>query len=151
MTAERKWADAEPGNTLAVKHGAYSERAIAEKAVAIREGLYAVAPWLSGDSDVIAVARFLRVEARSLLLQAAIEKQAAERGGPDKVSAKLYEQATASDRLAAQLGSVLGLDPLGRARLQQQAAGAAEAERQVRSLAEIADEINGTAEDGDDA
>jgi hypothetical protein len=136
MTAPRKWADATPGNTLALRHGAYSEAAISAKAAEIRDALYEVAPWLTSDSDTIAVARFLRVEARSLLLQAAIERQSAERGGPDKVSAKLYEQATASDRLGAQLGHSLGLDPGGRAKLQQQVAGAAEAEQSIAELAE---------------
>lgn len=126
-----------PGNEVAVKHGAYSERAIAEKAATIRDALYETASWLDPDRDGLAVARFLRVEARCLLLQAAIEKQSAERGGPDKVSMRLYEQATSSDRLAGQLGSVLGLDPLGRARLQAQANSA---EITTRSLADLAEE-----------
>jgi len=123
----------EPGHTLSLRHGAYSERAIQAKADAIRDQLYTVAPWLDADKDVLAVARFLRVEARCRLLHAAIEEQAVERG-PARVSTRLHEQAIASDRLAAQLGGSLGLDPLGRAKLQRQAASAVEAEATIADL-----------------
>ena len=102
------------GNSVALTHGAYSGRAIEAKAATVRETLLEVAPWLDQQEYAPAVARFLRAEARSLLLDEAIRNQAAERGGPDKVAMRLWEQPTAADRLAAQLGNVLGLDPLGR-------------------------------------
>jgi hypothetical protein len=118
------WAPFEEGNAVAVKHGAYSETVIEAKAVQVRAELLDICPWLAPLEYSPAVARFLRAEARSLLLHEAILKQAADRGGPDKVAVRLFEQATAADRLAAQLGNTLGLDPIGRARLQQTATAA---------------------------
>jgi hypothetical protein len=57
--------------------------------------------------------------------------------GVGKVPLRSWEQATAADRLAAQLGNVLGLDPLGKARLQSLVAGT---EVAMRSLADLAEE-----------
>jgi len=129
------WPPAEAGNEKALTHGAYSPRMIEEKAADVRETLLEICPWLDVPEYAPAIARFLRAEARSLLLHSAILKQAAERGGEDKVSSRLWEQATASDRLAAQLGNVLGLDPLGRARLAQTASAA---ELNVHTLGDLA-------------
>jgi hypothetical protein len=70
---------------------------------------------------VIAVARFLRVEARSLILDAYMAQLINEHG-PGKVPLRMWEQANSTDRLAADLGSKLGLDTAGRAQLRQTAA-----------------------------
>jgi hypothetical protein len=76
----------------------------------------------------------LRAEARALLAHEHILRVTADQGF-EKVSTRLLEVAAASDRLAAQLGNVLGLDPLGRARLQQLAAGT---QLTVESLGQLA-------------
>jgi len=106
--------DFEPGNLQALKHGAYSDRAIAARAELVRPRLYEVCPWLHETQDVIAVDRFLRAEARALILHEYVTSKPV-----DQVPLRAFEQATAADNLAAKLGSTLGLDPTGRARLQQ--------------------------------
>ena len=60
--------DFEPGNTIALKHGANSPRAVAERAELVRPRLFEVCPWLHTTHDVLAVDRFLRAEARALIL-----------------------------------------------------------------------------------
>jgi hypothetical protein len=137
MVAGKSRPPFQPGHTLSLVHGGNSERAIEAKAAVVRGTLLEIAPWLDEPEYSIAVARFLRAEARSLLLHSAILKQADDRGGEDKVSSRLWEQTTAADRLSAQLGNVLGLDPLGRARLQQVAS---QAEINVRTLGDLAAE-----------
>jgi hypothetical protein len=95
---------------------------IEAKANKVRETLLDVAPWLDAPEYAPAVARFLRAEARALLAHDHIIRVSEEQGF-EKVSTRLVEAAAATDRLAAQLGNVLGLDPLGRTRLQHLAAG----------------------------
>lgn len=126
----------EPGNTAHLVHGGDSERMIEARAVEVRSMLLVVAPWLDVPEYAPAVARFLRAESRSLMLHEHIVK-VTDTAGAGKVSSRLWEQATAADRLAAQLGNVLGLDPLGRARLQQATAGA---ELEAISLAQLAEQ-----------
>ena len=48
--------------------------------------------------------------------------QVIDQGGPGKVPIRLWESANATDRLAGDLGSKLGLDSSGRASLRQSAA-----------------------------
>lgn len=115
------WPPFQPGHTLSLVHGADSERTIEAKAAELRPQLFEICPWIDPEKDVIAVARFLRAESRALILHGYITKLTEEKG-PGSVPQRTWEQATAADRLAAQLGNVLGLDPTGRARLQQVAA-----------------------------
>jgi hypothetical protein len=89
-----------------------------------------------------AVARWQRAEARSLMLHDHITKVSAEQG-TEAVPIRMWEQATAADRLAAQLGNVLGLDPLGKARLASLVAGT---EATVQSLVQIAEQGQAIAE-----
>jgi hypothetical protein len=109
--------DFQPGNVVALKHGAYSERSIAERAELVRPLLYEVCPWLHPTQDVIAVNRFLRAESRALILHDYITGLVDGKGA-QAVPQRVWEQATAADNLAAKLGSALGLDPTGRAKLQ---------------------------------
>ena len=111
--------DFEPGNTVALRHGANSPRAVAERAELVRPRLFEVCPWLHTTHDVLAVDRFLRAEARALILHDYIAGICDGPGGAAKVPVRVWEQATAADNLAARLGNTLGLDPSGRARLQQ--------------------------------
>ena len=57
--------------------------------------------------------RFLRAEARALILHGTSQGSATTTG-PAKVPVKVWEQSTAADDLAARLGNTLGLDPSGR-------------------------------------
>ena len=111
------------GNTVALRHGAYSERAIAERAEQVHATLLEVAPWLAEQHFAPAVARYLRAASREALLDNHIAELAAEHGA-GKVSSRTWEQATAATRLAAKLGQDLGLDPIGHARLKAVAANA---------------------------
>ena len=111
------WPPFEEGNTVALKHGGYSESAITERAAEVTHHLFELAPWLAEDPVyVIPVARFVRVEARSQLLSEAIAAKAAD-CGILKVGPRILEAATACDRLAAKLADDLGFSPLGKARL----------------------------------
>jgi len=105
------WPTATPGNRIALKHGAYSAEAIAAVAEELRPRLFEIAEWLDPVLDVIAVDRFLRCEARSLMLDRHCLS-------PD-ASMKAHEQATAASRLAAQLGTTLGLDYRSRMQLRR--------------------------------
>ena len=119
------WAPFERGNTVSLVHGADSPRTVEARAQEVRKELFAVCPWLHEEHDVIAVARFLLAEVRALILHNHIAK-VCNSDGPGKVPVRMWEQATAADRLAAQLGHVLGLDPTGRARLEQTVASTEE-------------------------
>jgi hypothetical protein len=104
------------GHTLRLASGYEHEGTLQARADQVHETLLEVAPWLAEPHFAPAVARYLRAEARALLLHESIGTISAEQG-PAKVPARQWEAATAADRLAAQLGSTLGLDPLGHARL----------------------------------
>ena len=106
-----KWADATPGNLIALKHGANSDRIIAERAEQVHTELLAVCPWLAEDQFIPAVNRYLQADGREALLHTYISDTAAV-DGPGKVSSRTWEQATAASRLAAKLGSDLGLTRL---------------------------------------
>jgi hypothetical protein len=111
------WPPFEKGHTLSIVHGADSERTLEARAAELRPKLFELCPWLE-QVDVIAVARFLRVEARSLILEAYMAGLI-DQGGPGTVPIRMWEQANATDRLAGDLGSKLGLDSAGRAQLRQ--------------------------------
>jgi hypothetical protein len=81
------------------------------------------------------VARYLAAAAREVLLDEHIRKVCAEKG-TGAVPSRTWEQVTACARLAARLGSDLGLDPIGHARLK---AIAGHAELTQASLADLAE------------
>src|SRR5664280_3386808 len=91
------WPDATPGNTLALKHGTYSDRAIAERAAVVHASLLEVAPWCAEDRYLPSVNRYLQATARETLAHEALMA-----GG--KLSPRLLETATAAARLAWQMG-----------------------------------------------
>jgi len=122
-----------PDNKLALKHGVYSPATIEQRAVIVRDHLVDICPWLDRDEFAPAVARFVRVEARAIMADDYI-CEVAETKGFAKVPVRLLEVAASTDRLAAQLGESLGLDPLGRARIAQLASSA---ESNAASLAEL--------------
>jgi hypothetical protein len=118
-------------------HGAEHQPTIEARAAELRPRLFELCPWLE-EHDVIAVARFLRVEARSLILDAYMAELIGT-SGPGKVPIRMWEQANATDRLAADLGGRLGLDSAGRAQLRHTVAGT---ESTLADLAARGREIN---------
>ncbi len=124
---------AEPGNALALKHGAQSERSIEAKAAEIHDHLEQVAPWLAQPEFAPALLRYLRAASREELLHRHIEQMAATKG-VEKVASRTWEQATAAARLAAALAQELGLTPLGHARLKVLTAASVGAEVGLEDL-----------------
>jgi hypothetical protein len=123
-----------PGNTDAVvTHGATSPRAIAERAEQVHAELLAVAPYLAEPKFAPAANRYLQAAAREALLHEHITRLSDEKG-PGAVPARVWEQATAAARLAARLGSDLGLDPIGHARIRALSAGAEATEASLADL-----------------
>jgi hypothetical protein len=117
------WPQFEPGHTLSTTHGANSPRAIAIRAEEVHAELLVSAPYLDDDKFIPAVNRYLEAAARESLLHRHIVTLS-ESKGPGEVPSRVWEQATAATRLAAKLGSDLGLDPLGHARIRALSAGA---------------------------
>lgn len=123
------------GNEVALRHGAYSERAIAERAEQVHEELLTFAPYLDEPRFLPAVQRYLSAAAREALLDEHIVTVCSE-NGPGAVPARVWEQCTAAARLAAKLGDDLGLSPIGHARIRALSAGADSSEA-TASLAEL--------------
>lgn len=130
-----KWADAGPGNTLALKHGADSERFIAERAVEVKTRILELAPWVDKDVFIPAVARYMRAEARELLLHDFITDVAV-RKGVGAVPQRLWEQATAATNAAGKAAADLGLTPQSYARLRATTGHAAATEAGLDKLLE---------------
>jgi hypothetical protein len=129
------WEPFQEGHTYSLVHGAESPRVIEAKAEQVRQEIRDIAPWLDRPEYLPAVSRWLRVEARALLLHAHIENVSADKGA-HAVPSRTWEQATANDRLAAKLGSDLGLDPIGRARIAATATTAEVGQATIADLAE---------------
>jgi hypothetical protein len=158
MPAGERHPDFEPGNTVSVRHGAYSPREIAERAKSVHVELLRYAPYLNEERFLPAVQRYLSAAARESLLDDWITKVCAEKDA-GAVPARVWEQCTAAARLASKLGSDLGLDPLGHARIHALSSGAGASEasqtvaelsaegRRVRLAAERRTAIDATAED----
>ena len=121
--AGRDRQDFEPGHTLSLVHGAYSARAVAERAQQVHERLLEVCPYLAEDRYAPSVDRYAKASAREALAhEALVSMEPGARG-----FTRLVETATAASRLAWVMGDALGLTPGGHAKLQMLVAGAAEA------------------------
>ena len=148
MSDAPRHPDFEPGNVVAFRHGAYSERAIAERAQLVHASLLAVAPWCAEDRYLPSVNRYLQATARETLAHDALM------AGGKKISPRLLETATAAARLAWSMGDALGLTPAGHARLKLLVAGATGAEMELADLMRQGAEIRAARTDlgdGDDA
>lgn len=129
------WPPFEPGHTHSLVHGASSERMIEARAAEVRVQLFELAPWLQQDAFVPAVARYLRAEARELLIHEHIAKVAAEKGA-GAVPQRLWEAATACANASMRTSALLGLDPTSYAHLRATTGNAAAAEMSLASLIE---------------
>lgn len=107
----------EPGNLAAVKHGAYSERIVNERALDVLRRLQETddCKWLA-DVDAVQLDTWLKARARYELLDEGIWRVAGERG-IEEVPDRLLRSMTAQERNLMSLTQDLGLDPTGRARL----------------------------------
>lgn len=101
---------------LAVTHGARSERVVEARAAEVRTHLLELAPWVDQPAFVPAVARYLRAEARELLIHEHILSVSAEKGA-GAVPQRLWEAATACSNASMKASALLGLDPQSYARL----------------------------------
>ena len=110
------WPTATPGNTIALKHGAYSPVFVREAAAPIIQELFTLAPWLEAPEFLPSVANYAETLAQATLLTGMVAKITAEKG-VEKVPSRTWEQLTAARRLVHQMGNDFGLSPLGRARL----------------------------------
>jgi hypothetical protein len=116
------WPSAKPGDRLALKHGAYSEMAVAERAGLVHQHLLEVAPWCDEPQFMPSVQRYTEATAREQLAHEALVN------GTGKFNARLLEAATSAARLAWAMGDALGLTPAGHAKLKLLTAGAVDAE-----------------------
>jgi len=110
------WPTATPGNTIALKHGAYSPVFVREAAAPIVAELYDIAPWLRAPEFLPSVANYAEQLATAALLTGMVAKITEEKG-VEKVPSRTWEQLTAARRLVHAMGNDFGLTPQGRARL----------------------------------
>jgi len=110
------WPPFQRGHTLSMVHGANHEPTIEARAAEVREHLFELAPWCATDVFVPAVARYLRAEARELLIHDYITGVAADKG-VGAVPVRLWEMATACSNAAMKASALLGLDPQSYSRL----------------------------------
>jgi hypothetical protein len=110
------WPPFEPGHTLSIRHGAFSERVISAAGLQIREALQARYPYLADDSFVEAIERYCRAEARAQLLHWHILTKVEEEG-VDSVRPYLWTEATRAEANAQKFGADCGLDAAGHARI----------------------------------
>ena len=118
---------------MSLVHGAYSERAIAERAGLVHERLLEVAPWVDQDHFAPSVHRYVQATAREQLAHEHLMSS-------DKLSPRLLEAATAAARLAWAMGDALGLTPAGHAKLKMLVAGGEHAEATYADLKRRGDE-----------
>lgn len=110
------WEPFQPGHTKSLVHGSESPRAINARAVEVHAELLRYAPYLDEPRFLPAVNRYLQAAARESLLHDFI-MTTCDTKGPGAVPSRTWEQATAASRLSAKLGSDLGLDVIGHARI----------------------------------
>jgi hypothetical protein len=133
------WPPFEKGNTLsvgnfgAVRHGAYSDRIITEKADHIRGLLLSSYPYLADETFSEAVLRYCRAEARAVLLHDYVMEKA-ETKGVEAVKPYLWSEVRGADALAQKCGSDCGLDPAGHAKIARDLGMAANIRGQQASI-----------------
>jgi hypothetical protein len=123
----------EPGNSAAVRHGAFSEQIVAERANEIRDRFIELAPWLARPAFAESLYRYTRAVAREVLLDNYITEMA-ETTGVGSISSRVFEQCTAAARLSHKLAGDLGLTPIGEAKLRALVGNAATTEATLATL-----------------
>jgi hypothetical protein len=110
------WPPFEPGNRVSVRHGAFSDRIIGERALEIRELLLDRYPYLADDAFTEALYRYTRAEARAVILHNYIMEKL-ETEGVEAVRPYLWAEVRGADLLAQKCGTDCGVDPAGHARI----------------------------------
>lgn len=109
------WEPFAPGNTVGVRHGAFSDRMISAKAAEIHDQLLDACPWIV-DTDATAVELWCRVRARHQMLADYVE-QVAETEGVGAVRPYLWAELGRAETNLMKATESLGLDPAGRGKL----------------------------------
>lgn len=131
---ERQHPPFDPGNAVAVKHGAYSDRFLEPRADAVMARLEAESPEWVRSVDAHAVRSWAFIEARCELLREYV--QGLPLTQPDGKPWPAADDLLRWEKRAAEARSRLGLDPTSRARLQRDTGAAVAAAAGVAALAE---------------
>jgi len=144
---DRRHPDFDGGNTVALRHGAYSTRVVEPLAARFVAELEASEPSWVEAVDRAAVDAWAVAEARAVTLRAWIDEHGLlDSAGKPTPAAELLLRV---ERVAAEMRSRLGLDPLSRGRLGRDVAVAhAVADAAVRSTAEAGRRIREQREAG---
>jgi hypothetical protein len=110
------WPPFEPGNTVSLRHGAFSHRVISEAGQQIRHALLESYPYLADDAFVEAIDRYCRAEARAQLLHDYITEKV-DTEGVEAVKPYLWAEAGRAEANAQKFGSECGLDAAGHAKI----------------------------------
>jgi hypothetical protein len=105
------WPDATPGNEIALRHGAYSDRVVGERAEVVRQELLERTPALADPEQAVLVGLLARAQAREEIGHEAFES--------GHVNARLLEAVSAASRVAKELADSLGLGARAAAELRQ--------------------------------
>ena len=116
-------------------HGAESTAVVEAKAAEVRAEIRELVPWLDEPSFLPAVSRWLRATTGAAPTRP--HRRGVGQSGAGAVPVRQWEQVTAADRLAAKLGTDLGLDPIGRARIMAIATAAEVGQATLADLAEL--------------
>jgi hypothetical protein len=122
----------EPGNSLAVKHGATSPARVNPRAEEIAEQAISAVPYLGAEDFAPALRAWARAEASLELLAEWVDRHGLldDEGKPQPWVSTLLR----FERLAAGHRTRLGLDPASRARLERELAEAAKGRFDVKAL-----------------
>ena len=101
----------EPGNTLSMRHGAYSQRRQAERAEIVRGELLVDRPDLAAPEVATLVAAYARAIARDELASEALES--------GEMNSRLLESASSAGRLVKELATELGVGDRASAELRE--------------------------------
>lgn len=136
------WPPFEPGNMAHLKHGAWSPSLIEPRAAELVEAALAETPYLTEPRYTASVWAWARAEARILLLSDYLDRVGLldDRGRPRGAVDTLLR----CESLAAKARTVLGLDPLSRARLGRDVTAA-----RVDMARLMADAVDETSDDPD--
>ncbi len=117
------WEAFTDGNAAAVRHGAYSERAVDPLARLAHATLKEAAPWITAPAFSHSLAALSRVTAQVTLVDRYVtDVGPLDADGKPRAAVELQVRL---ERLAADLRSRLGLDPSSYAKIQADLAGAA--------------------------
>ncbi len=122
------WPPFEPGNTVSVRHGGFSDRLVSERAKQVRALLFENYPYLADDVFAEALERYCRAEARAQMLHewimAVVEgsvevapRNGRPRTGVEAVPPYLWSEASRAEANAQKFGQDIGLDPIGHVRI----------------------------------